>query len=239
MRQAGVGEAQHLERAQALFVARQAVASHVFLGLDDLADAGQEPRVVHDVTPSGFRRPRAHGAWPGRWCAGGRGVCWLMALITAALSGAPSISTSSNPVRPGFHRAPAPFAGFRGWCGRWPWPRPPISCGGQVRLGAGEFLEGEFRDLGDDIVDGRLEAGGRDLGDVVVELVERVADGELGGDLGDGKPVAFEASAEERETRGFISITTMRPVSGRLPIARSSRRSRPRFRAARQSSRCA
>ena len=29
-----------------------------------------------------------------------------------------------------------------------------------------------------------------------------------------GKPVAFEASAEERDTRGFISITTMRPVSG-------------------------
>ena len=29
-----------------------------------------------------------------------------------------------------------------------------------------------------------------------------------------GNPVAFEASAEERDTRGFISITTMRPVSG-------------------------
>ena len=30
--------------------------------------------------------------------------------------------------------------------------------GGQQRLGAGEFLEGEAGDLGDDIVDGRLEA---------------------------------------------------------------------------------
>ena len=29
-----------------------------------------------------------------------------------------------------------------------------------------------------------------------------------------GKPVAFEASADERETRGFISMTTCRPVSG-------------------------
>ncbi len=29
-----------------------------------------------------------------------------------------------------------------------------------------------------------------------------------------GKPVAFEARAEERETRGFISMTTMRPVCG-------------------------
>ena len=29
-----------------------------------------------------------------------------------------------------------------------------------------------------------------------------------------GKPVAFEASAEERETRGFISMTMTRPSSG-------------------------
>ncbi len=29
-----------------------------------------------------------------------------------------------------------------------------------------------------------------------------------------GKPVALEASADERETRGFISITIMRPVAG-------------------------
>ena len=29
-----------------------------------------------------------------------------------------------------------------------------------------------------------------------------------------GKPVALEARADERETRGFISITTMRPVFG-------------------------
>ena len=29
-----------------------------------------------------------------------------------------------------------------------------------------------------------------------------------------GKPVALEARAEERETRGFISMTIMRPLSG-------------------------
>ncbi len=29
-----------------------------------------------------------------------------------------------------------------------------------------------------------------------------------------GKPVALEASAEERETRGFISMTTRRPSAG-------------------------
>ena len=29
-----------------------------------------------------------------------------------------------------------------------------------------------------------------------------------------GKPVAFEASADDRDTRGFISITIMRPFAG-------------------------
>ena len=29
-----------------------------------------------------------------------------------------------------------------------------------------------------------------------------------------GKPVAFDASADERETRGFISMTMMRPSAG-------------------------
>src|SRR6185437_3198252 len=57
---------------------------------------------------------------------------------------------------------------------------------GQHVRGAGEFLEGEARDLGDDVVDGRLERSRRRAaGDVVGDLVERVADGELGRDLGD------------------------------------------------------
>ena len=29
-----------------------------------------------------------------------------------------------------------------------------------------------------------------------------------------GKPVAFDASADERDTRGFISMTTIRPLAG-------------------------
>jgi hypothetical protein len=39
----------------------------------------------------------------------------------------------------------------------------------------------------------------------------------LAATLAIGKPVAFEASAEERETRGFISITTTRPLSALMP----------------------
>ena len=54
---------------------------------------------------------------------------------------------------------------------------------GERFVGSGELLEGETRDLGDDVVDGGLERGGRVARDVVFQLIERVADGELGGDL--------------------------------------------------------
>src|SRR4029078_7507433 len=36
----------------------------------------------------------------------------------------------------------------------------------------------------------------------------------LAATLAIGKPVAFDASADERDTRGFISITIRRPLSG-------------------------
>ena len=51
--------------------------------------------------------------------------------------------------------------------------------------GARELLERPARNLGDDIIDRRFEAGRGLLRDVVGDLVERVADRELGGDLGD------------------------------------------------------
>ena len=52
-------------------------------------------------------------------------------------------------------------------------------------VGAGELLEGEARELDDDVVERRLEARGRRLGEVVRDLVERVADRELRRDLRD------------------------------------------------------
>src|SRR5262249_16749599 len=52
-------------------------------------------------------------------------------------------------------------------------------------VGAGELLEGEARELDDDVVKRGLEARRRRAREVVGDLVERVADRELGGDLGD------------------------------------------------------
>ena len=44
-----------------------------------------------------------------------------------------------------------------------------------------KHLEGEARNLGDDVNNARLEAGGGFARDVVLEFVEQVADGEFGG----------------------------------------------------------
>ena len=52
-------------------------------------------------------------------------------------------------------------------------------------VGARELLEREARELDDDVVERRLEAGRRRLRQVVRDLVERVADRELRGDLRD------------------------------------------------------
>ena len=78
-------------------------------------------------------------------------------------------------------------------------------CGPRTSLGLRELLEGEARDLGDDVVDGRLEAGRRLARDVVPDLVERVADGELGGDLGDREAGRLATPAPSCATRAGSS----------------------------------
>ena len=68
----------------------------------------------------------------------------------------------------------------------------------QARIGRREFLEGKTRHLDDDIVDRRLERSGRlAAGDFVLQLIERITDGQFGGNLGDG-----EAGGLGRQRRG-------------------------------------
>ena len=57
--------------------------------------------------------------------------------------------------------------------------------GRQFVLGALELLEREARDLGHDIVDRRFETGRGRAGDLVLDLVERIAHRQLGGDARD------------------------------------------------------
>src|SRR5664280_756097 len=58
---------------------------------------------------------------------------------------------------------------------------------GERGVGLRKFLEGKARNLGDDVINAWLEAGGGFARDVVLEFVEQVADGEFGGDFRDGK----------------------------------------------------
>ena len=81
------------------------------------------------------------------------------------------------------------------------------------RVGAGELLEREARELDDDVVEGRLEACGRRPGEVVGNLVERVADRELGGDLRDQAARRLRGQGGRAGDRGFISITRSSPLS--------------------------
>ena len=72
--------------------------------------------------------------------------------------------------------------------------------GGQAGIGLREFLEVEARHLGHDIVDARLERGrGAAAGDLVLQLVQGVADRQLGRDLGDGE--AGGLGGQRRGTR--------------------------------------
>ena len=60
-----------------------------------------------------------------------------------------------------------------------------LHLGPERAVGTGELLEREARHLDDDVVERRLEACGGRAGEVVRDLVERVADREPGRDLGD------------------------------------------------------
>ena len=90
-----------------------------------------------------------------------------------------------------------------------------LHVGRQLAVGARELLEREPRPLDHHVVDRRLEAGRRALGDVVVDLLERVADGQARGDLGDREAGGLGGErARLRDTRGFISMTMISSVCG-------------------------
>ena len=181
-------------RRKASSFAGQALGLHLRLHGDDLLHLAQEPGIVaaggRDLL---HREAEAEGLGDGEQAVGGRtreldprrggiGDIDIVEAGEAGLHGAQRLlhrlgeaAAHGHGLAHGFHR------------------------GGEQSLGAGEFLEGEARHLDHDIIDGRLEGGRRHTGDVIGELVEGVAHGELGGDLGDGK--ARRLGGERRGAR--------------------------------------
>ena len=182
---AGVCEAHHLDPAQAVFGDGEAVLADAFFGLDDLADAGEEPRVEHgggvDVLVG---HAVAHGLCNGAHAVGGG---FGDGFGDGGLVGRTGDFDFIKSGQARFHRRERFLQGLVDGAADGHRLAYGLHGGGQVRLGAGEFLEGEFRDLGDDVVDGRLEGRGRHTGDVVVQLVQREAHGEFCGDFRDGE----------------------------------------------------
>ena len=96
-------------------------------------------------------------------------------------------------------------------------------------VGTGELLEGETRELDDDVVERRLEARGRCLRQVVGDLVERVADGELRGDLRDrDSPSPWTPAPTSARRAGSSRSPAARRCRGCVRTGCSSRPSRPR-----------
>ena len=90
----------------------------------------------------------------------------------------------------------------------------------QTRIGPSELLEGEARNLRDDIIDGGLECGAGP-GDVVLKLVEPVPDGELGRDFGDRIAGRLRRErARSRDTRVHLDDdhSAVGGVDGKLDI---------------------
>ena len=197
---------------------RQALGLDLRFGLDDAADLREEPGIDLAGWHGSARRSK-----PSRIACATlsrrSGVGVPSAARIAFLSSPwprPSIAISSRPVRPVSSERSA-------FC-RLSWKVRPIAIASptdfievvSIGVGAGEFLEGEARNFGDDVVDGRLERGRRRAaGDVVGDLVERVADRELGRDLGDRK--AGRLRGQRRGARhARIHLDDDQPAVGRI-----------------------
>ena len=66
-----------------------------------------------------------------------------------------------------------------------------LHLGAEGGVGTWELFEGPLRDLANNIIDGGFEGRRSDAGDVVLQFVETVADGEFGSDLRDGEAGGF------------------------------------------------
>ncbi len=199
------------------------------LGLDlgfrfhDGADLAQEPRIdAAGIVDQFVVGADAHGLRDGEQAVGRRRAKrgadrGLVIGVVAALGRVEAFDGDFvEPGEAGFQRAQCLLQGFLESAADRHGLAHRLHRRGQHVRRAGEFLEGEARDLGDDVIDGRLERGRRGAaGDVIGDLVERVADRELGGDLGDGEAGRFRGQrGGARHAR--IHLDDDQPPVGRI-----------------------
>ena len=184
-----VGEAHGLQRAHAERIRRQSVRLDLGFHVDDAAHLAEEPRIdlagiedllVRPAEPHRLRHLQEAVRRRRAECGADR------VLVVAAAE--PLDLDLVEPGQPGLEPAQRLLqALLEGAADRHHFA-DRLHRRRQGVGGAGKFLERKAGNLGDDVIDGRLERGGRRAaGDVVGDFIERVADRELGGDLGDRK----------------------------------------------------
>ena len=176
---ASVGEALALEEEHVGLRERgERIAAELVLGLDDLADLIEEPRIDGGEFVELFVRHAGADAVGKEEDAFGAGHGDFVAKLLDA--GARFVEA----VVAGLQTAQGLLQGFLEGAADGHHLAHGLHLRREAVVGGRELLEA--RHLRDDVVDRRLEGGGREAaGDFVAQLVERVAHGELGGDAGD------------------------------------------------------
>ena len=184
----GVARTVLLEQAHRVGVdILHAQAADALLDLDHIVDTVEVPRIdtadsmdARDIPAAAQGLDHKEDAVLGRGCHG------LSELVVAQLVGA-LLAAGANALVTVLQRAHGLAEGFlKGTADRHDLAHG-LHARGQRGVGALELLEGKARHLNDTVVDRGLKAGGRGLGDVVDDLVERVAHGQARGGLGDGE----------------------------------------------------
>ena len=186
-REARIGKARGLQHAQIGGIGRQAMGPDARLEIDDFLQAIDVPmvdlaRLVDSIVVHAEPQRLRDDEQPvGRGCAE-RATHDIHVVADAEPLDFDLVEAGQS----GLQRAQSLLQGF----GERAADRHDLADrfhgGRQDRLGAGKLFKGEARNLGHHIIDRRLERGRRRAaGDVVGDLVERVADGELRRHFGD------------------------------------------------------
>ena len=183
----GIGETDALGRSDNVFRKRRTFEAMPFG--TDLRDLGEEPRVDPRLLCHGLdRNTGSQCRFDGEDAVGRRVRCARKqlgrrahrVLPVAVQTGPVLLERADRFLQRLFERAPDAHRFADG-----------LHRAGERRVGTGELLEREARDLRDHVVDRRLERRQRLLGDVVRDLVEAIPDGQLGRDLRDREPGRF------------------------------------------------
>ena len=162
-------------------------AADALLDLHHVIDTVEVPRIdtadgmdASDVPATAQGLDHKEDAVLGRRCHG------LSELIVAQFVGT-FLATGTNALMPVLQRTHGLAKGLlKGAADRHDLAHG-LHARGERRISALELLEGKARHLDDAVVNRGFKAGGCSLGDVVDDLVERVAHGKARGGLGDGE----------------------------------------------------